>query len=72
MCQQEKIFKNHVRSADNSNVSVEYRLHDYIMQIHEGILFHTEAASTFMSLLSVSRVSLHIESAIVSFWANDL
>ncbi len=67
MCQQEKIFKNHVRSADNSNVSADYRLHDYIFQFHEDFFFTRR-----LSLLSVSRVSLHIESAIVGFWANDL
>ncbi len=71
MCQQEKIFKDHVRLADNSNVSADYHLHDCNLQFHEDI-FSAEAASTCMSLLSVSRVSLHIESAIVGFWANDL
>ncbi len=52
MCQQEKIFENHVSligSADISSVSADNRLHDCILQFHEDI-FYAEAASTFMSL----------------------
>ncbi len=45
--------------------------HDFIMQFHEDI-FNAEAASTFVSLLSVSRVSLRTVGAIVGFWPKDL
>ncbi len=44
-------------------------MHEFIISSTRIIFFNVEAASTFMSLESVSRVMLQIGSAMVSFSA---
>ncbi len=52
-------------------MSANNRLHDCILQFHEDI-FNAEAASTFVLLLRMSRVLLHMGTTMVGFSADDL